>query len=88
MAKDRVLNVRISEAQRSAYERAAALQGVSVSALVTGAADARAEELLRAHSSQVLPGDVFDALLERLDDPAPLAPSLEAAFRAPRYENR
>jgi hypothetical protein len=40
--KDKVLNLRVSDKQRAVYERAAALEGVSVSALVTSAADARA----------------------------------------------
>lgn len=86
--KDRVLNVRVSDRQRSVYERAAALQGVSVSALVTAAADARADELLHAHASMTVPTDVFDDLLAALDAPVVLAPSLEKALVEPRFENR
>ncbi|MGH2883070.1 MAG: DUF1778 domain-containing protein [Solirubrobacteraceae bacterium] len=86
--KDRVLNLRVSERQRAAYERAAALQGVSVSALVTAAADARDEELLDAHASMTVPSQVFDGLLAALDQPTVLAPALEKALLERRFENR
>ena len=86
--KSRVLNLRVSERQRTAYERAAALEGTSVSALVTAAADDRAEELLLAHSSMTVPSDAFDQLLAALDQSTPLAASLEKALVSPRFENR
>ncbi len=86
--KDRVLNLRVTERQRAVYERAAALEGVSVSALVTSAADSRADELLHAHASMSVPADVFDDLLAALDRPAALAPALEKALVEPRFENR
>lgn len=86
--KDRVLSLRVSDRQRGAYERAAALEGLSVSALVTAAADARAEELLHAHASMTVPSEVFDGLLAALDQPAVLAPALEKALIERRFENR
>lgn len=86
--KDKALNVRVSEQQRVAYERAAALEGTTVSALVTSAADARAREVLHAHASMTVPADVFDALVAALDQPVPLAPSLEKALTNPVFENR
>jgi uncharacterized protein (DUF1778 family) len=86
--KDKVLNLRVSDRQRTVYERAAALEGISVSALVTSAADARASELLHAHASMTVPADVFDHLLAALDQPAALAPPLEKALIDPRFENR
>lgn len=86
--KDRVLNLRVSDRQRAVYERAAELEGVSVSALVTAAADARAEEVLHAHASLELPADLFDELLAALDRPAPLTPALRKALRKPVFENR
>jgi len=86
--KDKVLNLRVTDRQRTVYERAAALEGVSVSALVTSAADARADELLHAHASMTVPADVFDDLLAALDRPAALAPPLEKALVEPRFENR
>ena len=86
--KDKALNLRVSERQRAVYERAAALEGTTVSALVTSAADARANDVLHAHASMVVPSDVFDDLLAALDKPATLAPPLEKALVNPRFENR
>ncbi len=87
--KDKQLNLRVSERQRAAYERAAALEGESMASLVLSAADARAEAVLRAHATTVVSADVFDALLARLDEPsAPLAPSLEKALASPTFVNR
>lgn len=86
--KSKVLNLRVSDRQRADYERAAALEGVSISALVTSAADDRAKELLRAHSSMTVPSEVFDQLLSALDAPVPMAPALEKALLEPRFRNR
>lgn len=79
--KDKALNLRISEAQRTELERAAALEGVPVSVLVLGAAHDKAQAVLREHSSMTVPSDVFDQLLAWLDEPPrPLAPSLAKAL--------
>lgn len=86
--KDRVLNLRVSDRQRRVYERAATLEGTSLSALVTSAADARAEEILSTHASLIVPADVFDELLDALDEPVTLAPPLEQALDKPRFQNR
>jgi len=88
-AKRRVMNLRLTESQRSAYDRAAALEGVTVSRLVTEAADARAAEVLRTHSSLTLADDAFDALLSALDEPVrPLAAPLARAMKRKRYVNK
>ena len=86
--KDKTLNLRVSDRQRTVYERAADLEGISVSALVTSAADARADAVLHQHASMTVPADVFDDLLAALDRPAVLAPALEKALVEPRFENR
>ncbi len=86
--KNKVLNLRVSDRQRSIYERAADLEGISVSALVTSAADARSDELQHTHASMSVPADVFDDLLAALDRPTVLAPALENALIEPRFENR
>jgi uncharacterized protein (DUF1778 family) len=83
--KTKVLNLRVSEEQRMIYERAAALEGLSVSALVTSAADQRAEELLHAHAAMTVDSD---ALLAALYDPDTIAPALEKALVEPRFQNR
>ena len=86
--KNKTLNVRVSDRQRSVYERAAELEGISVSALVTLAADARADELLHTHASMTVPTAVFDDLLAALDQPCTLSPALEKALIEPRFVNR
>lgn len=89
MSKTSQLNLRVSEEQRAAYERAATLEGTTVSALVTGAADERAQEVLDAHASMTVPRDVFDQLLAQLDEPPrPLAPAVLKALAGRRFENR
>ena len=86
--KEKVLNIRVSPTQRTAYERTAALEGVSVSALLTAAADEKAERVLLAHSTMTVPTETFDRLLAALDQPAALAPPLEKALVEPRFVNR
>jgi uncharacterized protein (DUF1778 family) len=86
--KTKVLNLRVTDRQRQEYERAAELEGTSVTALVTAAADARAQDILHTHSSMKVPSEVFDELLAALDAPTTLAPSLEKALREPRYTSR
>jgi uncharacterized protein (DUF1778 family) len=88
MKKDRVLNLRVDEHQRAAYERAAAIAGTSLSGLITGAADARAEEILHASSSMTVPTEVFEELWTALEHTSPLAPSLQKAFADRQFENR
>jgi uncharacterized protein (DUF1778 family) len=85
--KNKVLNVRVTERQRTAYERAAALEDTTVTAFVTGAADARAEQVLVAHSSMQLPGDVFDGLLAMLDQPGDRLPWMEKVLADRRFTN-
>ena len=85
--KDKVLNVRVTERQRMAYERAAALENTTVTAFVTGAADRRAEELLVAGSSMPVPSDVFDGLLAMLDGPAERLPWMEKVLADRRFTN-
>jgi uncharacterized protein (DUF1778 family) len=84
--KEKVLNVRLSPRQRSTYERAAALEGTTVSALVTSAADQRAEEVLRSHATLTVASDTFDQLLAALETSATLAPPLEKALAKPVFE--
>jgi len=84
--KEKVLNVRLSPRQRSTYERAAALEGTTVSALVTSAADQRAEQVLRSHATLTIASDTFDQLLAALDAPATLAIPLETALSNPVFE--
>lgn len=85
--KDDVLNMRVSERQRAAYERAAALEHTTLTAFVTGAADARAEEVLVAHSSVPVPSEVFEQLLAVLDQPGDKLQWMERALADRRFTN-
>jgi len=67
--KVKVLNLRVTAAQHRAYQRAAALEGGTVSSLVTKAADERAQEVLRAEETMTVSAEAFDRLLELLDGP-------------------
>lgn len=86
--KTRVLNLRLTESQRQRYDQAAALEGTTVSSLVTSAADRWADEVIRTRTSVVVPSTEFDQLLAALDEPIDLAPALRRALEDPRFENR
>lgn len=85
--KDKVLNVRVTERQRAMYERAAALEGTTVSAFLTGAADERAEQVLVAHRSMRVPSDVFDGLLAMLDQPGERLAWMDKVLADQRFTN-
>lgn len=85
--KDKVLNVRVTERQRTTYERAAALEDTTVSAFLTGAADERAEQVLVANSSMRVPSDVFDGLLAMLDQPGERLVWMEKVLTDQRFTN-
>lgn len=85
--KDKFLNVRVTERQRMAYERASALEDTTITAFVTGAADERAEQVLLTYSSMQVPSDVFDALLAVLDQPNERLPWMEKVLADRRFTN-
>jgi uncharacterized protein (DUF1778 family) len=72
------LEARLSPEQRERIERAASAAGLSVSAFVIDAAVERADEVIAAATSTIVPSDYFDELLAALDHPEP-APRLAAA---------
>ncbi len=89
MTKDRVLNLRVSDERRSSYERAAALEGATLTTFMTSAADERVEKVLASHASVTVGSSVFDRLLSALDEPPrPLASSVEKALASPQFENK
>ena len=63
--------------------RAAALEAVSVSAFVLGAAVREADRVLGRADQTLMPAEQFDALVDSLDTPDP-APRLAAAARRPK----
>jgi uncharacterized protein (DUF1778 family) len=80
MAKDHVLNARISGADLELLKRAAELSGMSTSSFVTQTALREAELLTASVDVTVMKAEQFAALMASLDDPDP-APRLAKAFR-------
>jgi uncharacterized protein (DUF1778 family) len=85
------LEARLSPDERARIETAASAAGLSVSAFMVGAAVHRADEIIAATTSTVVPADYFDEVLAALDatEPAPrLAKAARRAHRAPRIAAR
>ena len=81
------LEARLSPDERRRIEQAASASGVSVSAFMVGAAVDRADEIIAATTTTVVPADYFDSLLAALDEPAP-APRLARAAKRSRRAAR
>lgn len=81
------LETRLSPKERARIERAASMAGVSMSAFMVGAAVDRAEEIIAAATTTVVPADYFDGLLAALDEPE-AAPRLERAAKRSRRTAR
>lgn len=81
------LEARVSPVQRARLEWAANICGTSVSAFVVDAAVERAEELVAAHMSTVVPADYFDRLVAALDEPDRAPTLAKAAQRVKRRPN-
>jgi len=83
------LDLRIEPERNERIRAAAALEGKSVSAFVSEAADARAEQVIAEHTSTVVPADFFDRLYASLDEPPLVVPALaELAARPRRTKQR
>jgi len=85
------LEARLSPDERERIEQAASTAGLSVSAFMVGAAVERAEEVIAAATTTVVPADYFDGLLAALDEPEPaarLAKAAKRSRRAPRVAAR
>lgn len=81
------LEARLSPDERKRIEQAASASGVSVSAFMVGAAVDRADEIIAAATTTVVPADYFDSLLAALDEPEP-APRLAGAAKRARRTAR
>ena len=68
-AKTERLEARVSPEERRHIDTAAGYAGESVSSFVTRAAVARADEVIQAHTSMVVPPDWFDRFVASLDQP-------------------
>lgn len=76
------IEARLSPDERALIERAASTSGMTVSAFLVGAAVERADEVIAATTSTIVPGDYFDDLLAALDEPDAAPRLAEAAERA------
>lgn len=81
------LEARLSTDERERIERAASTAGLSVSAFMVGVAVERADEIIAAATTTVVPADYFDDLLGALDEPE-LAPRLAKAAKRSRRSPR
>lgn len=74
------LEFRVTPVNKAMIERAAQLSGEPVTAFARGAAEERAERVLREHdATTVVPAGFFDDLIAALDAPAQSNPALVAA---------
>ena len=78
------LETRLSPHERERIEQAASTAGLSVSAFMVGAAVERADEIIAAATTTVVPADYFDGLLAALDEPDSAPRLAQAAKRARR----
>lgn len=80
MAASSRLEFRVSPEDRARIERAAEFLGESESAFVRTAAEARADQVLRAHDAvTTVPAEFFEELIAALDAPARANERLTAA---------
>lgn len=87
VAKTDRLETRLSPDERDRIERAASVAGVSVSAFVVAAAVERADAVIAAATTTIVPVDYFENLLAALDE-AETAPQLAKAAKPSRRAAR
>lgn len=81
------LEARLTPAQRSQIDHAAALSGLSTSSFVVEAAVERADSVVSENASTVVPAEYFDDLLAALDRPEE-APELNRAAQRAKQASR
>lgn len=74
------IEARLAPETADTIKQAAAISGTSTSAFMVDAATDRAQRILRTWRETVLPAELFDQLLESLDEPGEPVPALERAF--------
>ncbi|CAM5406476.1 type II toxin-antitoxin system TacA family antitoxin [Leifsonia shinshuensis] len=79
--KDRRIEVRVTSAQRELIERAALLQGRTVSDFTADTLTERAEEVVRRDRELRVDEEAFAAFAEALDAPAQTVEGLAELFR-------
>jgi uncharacterized protein (DUF1778 family) len=81
------IEARLSPDERARIERAASTSGLSVSAFLVSSAVARADEVIAAATTTLVPADYFDQLVAALDEPDAV-PRLATAARRARRDAR
>ena len=87
MKTERV-EARLSPDERRRIEQAAEIAGESMSSFLVNAAVGRADDVVAAHLSTIVPPDYFDELVTALDAPPDDMPRLAAAARRARRRPR
>lgn len=83
------IEARLSPEERKRIDQAAAMEGQSLSSFMVSAAAEKAEQVITAGTTTVVPSEYFDELLSALDraDPAPrLARAAKRARKRHRIE--
>lgn len=83
-AKTERIEARLSRSERRRIDKAAALEGQSLSSFMVAAAAEKAEQVIAAQTTTVVPTEYFDRLVSAIDraDPAPrLARAAKRALR-------
>ena len=81
------VEARIAPHDRARIDKAAALEGQSISAFMVKAAAERAEQVITARTTTVVPADYFDRLVAAIDR-ADRAPRLARAANLARKDRR
>lgn len=81
------VEARLSPRQRERIDQAAAFEGRSLSSFIVAAAEEKADQVIAAQTTTVVPADYFDRLLAAIDD-ADRAPELERAAARARRRRR
>ena len=81
------IEARVAPRDRARIDKAAALEGQSVSAFMVTAAAEKADQVIAARTTSVVPTDYFDHLLAAIDR-ADRAPRLARAVKLARERRR
>ncbi len=81
------IEARVAPRDRARIDKAAALEGQSVSAFMVAAAAEKAEQVITARTTTVVPAEYFDRLLAAIDR-ADRAPRLARAAKLAREQPR
>lgn len=88
-AGGQTINMRVRPEQKRRIAAAAEIENAGLTAFVLGAAEEKAERVLAAHATTIIPAEFFDAFYASLDEPARANPALAAvAARRRRVTQR